>query len=272
MECRSARLDGDEENAHKFWNLLDKPLREAICCMFTSNSDRDDLVQEAVGAIFKKIGCFEPERSSFVTWAKKQAYSAMTHYLRNTGYSRTIAEHKKIILEKLQFHFDDGPAPGESWLALAKEHQEAIAQLTGLSAKQVSNAMSKWSLTDLSSIEEVDKSPLHQIQSRFSWEDLQLAMSRLDQRSKTFLIQKHVSGLSYAEVAEKFNLTKSGSERSMTEANARQIVRLAIKKLRDTLDEMDPEDELHNNNKLKPEWGKEDEGLTADDETKPNEL
>lgn len=97
-------------------------------------------------------------------------------------------------------------------------------------------------------------------------------MSPLDQRSRTFLLQKHVSGMSYAEIAEKFNLNKPVSERPMTEANARQIVSLAIKKLRASLDEMDPDDKLHRNDKAKPERGKAGESLKADDETEPNVL
>lgn len=290
MECRSARLDGDEDNAHNFWNLLDEPLREAIRYikplreanrdMFASDSEQDDLVQEAVTEMFKKIGVFDPKRSSFVTWAKMQACSAKSHYLRNTGYySRTMAGHKKLIRKAMESKamkslFPNGPKPDQTWLELAREHVSEISSSTNLSKDEVLEALTAWGIAEATASANYPQiaDPKDKFQSQFMVEYLELAMSRLDQRSRTFLIQKHLTGLSYAEVAEKFNLTNPVSERSMTEANARQIVRLAIKKLRDFRDEMDSDDALHKNDTLKPERGKEDEYPTADDATGPNEL
>jgi RNA polymerase sigma factor (sigma-70 family) len=239
-ECQSATLDGDKANADKFWELLDKPLRNALQKMFLRNRDPEDLVQEAIKAIYKNIWLFDPEKASFQTWAKCQAYSAMTDYLRTTGgYSRTMAEHKKLIIKKLHLHFEAGPAVGQSLLDWAREHQEVLVSLTGLSARQVSNALDRWSLEDAADIEEVEEKAFNVLPSRFSREDVEVAMSRLEPRSRTFLIQKYVACLSYVEIAEKYNLTKAASEKPMNEVYARRIVSNACRDLRYILERME---------------------------------
>jgi RNA polymerase sigma factor (sigma-70 family) len=238
-ECQTAMQDGDKENADKFWNFLDKHLRNALQRMFLDNRDQQDLLQEASMAIYRNIGRFNSEKASFQTWAKIEARSAMAQYLRKTGYSRTIAEHKNLIAEKLQFHFKDGPAPGQSLLDWAREHQEVLPSLTGLSARQVSNALDRWSLEDAADIEEVQEKAFNVLPSRFSREDVEVAMSRLEPRSRTFLIQKYVACLSYVEIAEKYNLTKAASEKPMNEVYARRIVSNACRDLRYILERME---------------------------------
>jgi RNA polymerase sigma factor (sigma-70 family) len=249
MECRFARLDGDEDNAHNFWNLLDKPLREAIRYRFARHSEQDDLVQVAVEDMFKKIGFFDPKRSSFVTWAKMQVYSAKAHYLRNTGYSRTMAGHIKLIREAMEKEFPNGPKPDQTRLELAREHVSKISSSTNLSKNEVLEALTAWGIEEAADSANYPQiaDPKDKFQSQFTIEYLELAMSRLDQRSRTFVIQTYSSGLNYAEVAEKYNLTKSVSERTMTPEYARKIVSLAIKKLRAILDEMDLDDEKNTN-------------------------
>lgn len=254
-ECQSATLDGDKANADKFWTLLDKPLRNALQKMFLNYRDQEDLVQVAITAICRNIRRFNSEKASFQTWAKIEARSAMIDYLRATGYPRTMAEHKKLIIEKLQFHFKAGPTVGQSWLDLAKEHQELVVSLTGLSARQVSNALDRWSLAEASNIaaidfrikgrsfrteeldscledddSSIDEAPLDLKQSRDLREALEVAMSRLESKSRTLLIQKYVARLSHAEIARKYNLSID---------NSKQIVSKACKDLRDILERMD---------------------------------
>ena len=232
MECRFARLDGDEDNAHNFWNLLDKPLREAIRYMFVSSSEQDDLVQEAVEAIFKKIGFFDPERSSFIAWSKMQACSAKAHYLRNKGYySRTMAGQIKLIREAIGNLFPNGPKPDQTWLELARDHVERVANLSKLSNDMVLNALTAWGMADAS--ESLDylkiNDPKDEFQSQREMEVLELAMSHLPPRSRTILFQKYVCGLNNDEIAEKFNITQD---------NSRQILSKAVRSLRDILNEI----------------------------------
>jgi RNA polymerase sigma factor (sigma-70 family) len=276
-QCRSAIADNDFATADRIWqDYLYPHLKKAFGGMawkWSSNTaDQEDLIQEAVTDTWNKLVDFNDTRAvnatcAFTTWAWTQGKFAMIGHLQRNGLSKTMAGHKKVILEKLEFRFRNGPEYGKTWLDLARDHSEELANLTGLSQNMISNVLAAWSLVEVSDIEKGSETPHNVVHSRFSWAELEQVMSRLPSRSKTFLIQMYVSGLSIREITQKYNIAKPDKEREMTEENARKIVSEARKKLRDFLDEMDPGD-----NPVPDDNPVSDDNADPDDEMDQNGL
>lgn len=272
-ECRQALLDGDPKTAEKFWNLLHPHLQEAFRALvkkFTLNSsDKGDLHSVAATAVWRKIKFFDLPKAQnrkrpFTGWALDQGRYAIIEHFQKMGLSKVMAHHKKAIIEKLieLKRFPNGPEEGETWLDLAREHAQELASPPDLTETMIRNVLAAWSLQNAENFDQItfggheaepsetEDAPEWNQDSELqkamwasyganddarSWIDdrLQRALAKLDPRSRRFLLQKHVSGLSYAEIVEKYNLEKPAQKE--TTENARKIVSNAIKCLRDDL-------------------------------------
>jgi RNA polymerase sigma factor (sigma-70 family) len=246
QECRLALLDRDFDTAEKFWNFIHPHLqmafREMVKVYVLNAFDQKDIHQEATITVWKKIDRFDLTKAQnykrpFTGWALDQGRYAIIERLRQMGLSRVMAHHKSAIVEKLTQLFPKGPETGKTWLELAKEHVQELASPPDLTEKMIQNTLSAWSLQDAEDVEKVDLAS-DDGACRFTREDFAMALETLDSRSRRFFLQKHVNGLSYAEIVKKYKLANP-TLGEMKEDNARQIVSLACQRLRETLEAME---------------------------------
>jgi RNA polymerase sigma factor (sigma-70 family) len=241
QQCRLAKLAGDDQSAEKFWNFLHPHLQKAFRALVKryalSTSDQNDLHQEATIAVWKKIDRFDLAEAQnykrpFTGWALDQGRYAIIEHFRKMGPSRVHSERIEKIIEKLIELFPNGPDAGETWFDLARAQVRKLADALKITETQIHNTLAAWSLRDAEDIDNTDEAFQEDIQ-RFTMEELEWALAKLAPRSRRFLLQKHVSGLSYAEIVEKYNLENPAQK--VTVENARKIVSKAIEDLGDEL-------------------------------------
>jgi RNA polymerase sigma-70 factor (ECF subfamily) len=170
--CRIANAPAADD-----WGRLDdlyRPLLRAwmVRAGFPA-SDVDDLVQDVLMVVFRKIGCFERRRKgAFRAWLKKILTNQMRHHFRRQKYRPTAVggsdfqvwieelespdsalsrlwdqKHNEHVLKTLmkQVQGDFEPATWQAFLrhALEAEPAEQVAQTLGLSRNSVLLAKSR---------------------------------------------------------------------------------------------------------------------------------
>lgn len=245
QQCGLAKLNGDYDTANKFWNFLYPHLQDAFCGLikksYLNPSDQGDLHQEAVLAVWKKIEFFDLAKAQnfkrpFTGWAFAQGRNVIAGYFRKEGLSRVHYERSEMINDILKKKFPNGPEADETWLDLARQQAQELAAALNVTESMIRNTLAAWSLRDAEDVDNTAQAGHEGIQ-RFTKEEIEWALEKLIPKPRRFVLQKHVSGLSYAEIVEKYNLENPTHKETID--NARQIVSKACKDLKEILGGME---------------------------------
>jgi RNA polymerase sigma-70 factor (ECF subfamily) len=96
-----------------------------ICYRFTnSQSEAEDLTQEAFLKMFRNMGSFDPAKGSFTTWL-----TTLTRNLLVDNYRRTRMERASDSLDETYDGVDDGPTKGDKLADGGKSQEERYAGL-----------------------------------------------------------------------------------------------------------------------------------------------
>lgn len=245
QQCGLAKLNGDDDTANKFWNFLYPHLQTAFRALVKKNylnpSDQSDLHQEAALAVWEKIEFFDLSKAQnfkrpFTGWAFAQGRNAIAGYFRKEGLSRVHYERSEKITDKLKEWFPNGSEGDQPWLDLARENAQALAAALNVTETMIRNTLAAWSLRDAEDVDNTNQAG-HESTQRFTKQEIQWALAKLTPKPRRFVLQRHVSGLSYAEIVEKYNLENPTHKETID--NARQIVSKACKDLNEILGGME---------------------------------
>ncbi|MGA7158346.1 MAG: sigma-70 family RNA polymerase sigma factor [Acidobacteriaceae bacterium] len=96
-----------------------------ICYRFTgSQSDAEDLAQEAFLKMYRNLGSFDPEKGGFTTWL-----TTLTRNLLVDNYRRSRLERSSDSLDDSFDGEDDGPTKAERLADTGKSQEQHVAGL-----------------------------------------------------------------------------------------------------------------------------------------------
>jgi RNA polymerase sigma-70 factor (ECF subfamily) len=123
-ELAARCLSGDAEA----WEKLAKTQHRrvyGICYRFTnSQSEAEDLTQEAFLKMFRNLGSFDPAKGGFTTWL-----TTLTRNLLVDNYRRTRMERASDSLDETYDGEEDGPTKGDKLADGGKSQEERYAGL-----------------------------------------------------------------------------------------------------------------------------------------------
>jgi RNA polymerase sigma factor (sigma-70 family) len=242
QQCGLAKLNGDKKTADKFFNFLYPHLQKAFRKLVKKNyPDQGDLHSVASTAVWEKIEFFDLSKAQnfkqpFTGWACYHGRNAIIGHFKELGLSRVHYERSEMITDTLKEWFPNGSEADETWLDLARQQAQELADKLDVTETMIRNTLAAWSLRDAEDVDNTNQAG-HESTQRFTKQEIQLALAKLTPKPRRFVLQKHVSGLSYAEIVEKYNL--ENPTHNETIENARQIVSKACKDLKEILGGME---------------------------------
>jgi RNA polymerase sigma-70 factor (ECF subfamily) len=96
-----------------------------ICYRFTnSQSDAEDLTQEAFLKMYRNLSSFDPAKGGFTTWL-----ATLTRNLLVDNYRRTRMDRVSDSLDETYDGEDDGPSKGDKLAATGRNQEDRVAGL-----------------------------------------------------------------------------------------------------------------------------------------------
>jgi DNA-directed RNA polymerase specialized sigma24 family protein len=241
QQCGLTKLNGEKKVADKFWNFLYPHLQKAFRKLVEKNylnpSDHGDLHSVAATAVWQKIEFFDLSKAQnfeqpFTGWACYHGRNAITGHFQKLGLSRVHYERSEKITDTLKEWFPNGPEADETWLDLARQQAQELAAKLKVTEAMIRNTLAAWSLRDAEDVDNTNQAG-HESTQRFTKQEIQWALAKLTPKARRFVLQKHVSGLRYDEIVEKYNIENPTHKETIP--NARQIVSKACKELKEIL-------------------------------------
>lgn len=213
-----------KEAAGEMCMMLEKFIGDIISKRYSSYSkDRDDLQQQGFLGILEAIDRYDPNKGRPTTYFGNSIIHYISTFLDNKYRSTTpyYAKHMRLVREAIQ-NFEMTRTP---WT------EADICQVTGLSRKQVANALSnskrleeKCSLEYEAEVTEAGqkigiKDPAEIVSDKIVTDALEEALENLDEIDKDIVLARINDELSLMEMSETFGLSVKEIQKRISAIN-----------------------------------------------------
>lgn len=181
---------------------------------FLPATDRDDMLQEAKITIFRNLPSFNPEIASFKTWARTVAWRKMRDVLGKVRLPRRLyANVQKVRDAQDRFLHEEGCRPSI----------DELAEESGLSSKEVDEALNASAFTHAESIEEMtaagrDIVAPEESHSTHDPEELMRCLGKLTAEDREIIALVYWKDLSHKEIARQLGITEENSRAKLKRA------------------------------------------------------